>query len=65
MPLFRPERQPRRTVHFLNKLSKAARAAFALRGAWTTPLSTFFIMPEGDTSRATVTRGSKSSQVFA
>ena len=56
----------RRFLYFLNKLSKAARASLALRGAGTTPLSlSFGIGPEGSASRATVTRGVNSSQELA
>jgi hypothetical protein len=57
---------PTERCYFLNKLSKAARASFALRGAGTDPLSEIFaIGPEGKASRATVTRGKKSSQELA
>jgi hypothetical protein len=53
-------------VYFLNRLSNAARASFALRGAGITPFSPARpAPPEGWASRATVTRGEKSSQVFA
>ncbi|MBV9405658.1 MAG: hypothetical protein JO211_09965 [Acidobacteriaceae bacterium] len=49
----------------MNKLSNAARASFALRGAGMIPFSPIFAaVPEGKASRATVTRGEKSSQVF-
>lgn len=47
-----------RVAYFLNKLSNAARASFALRGAWIalwSPLRA--AVPEGKASRATVTRG--------
>jgi hypothetical protein len=53
-------------VYFLNRLSNAARASFALRGPGITPFSPARpVPPEGKASRATVTRGEKSSQVFA
>jgi len=52
-------------AYFLNKLSKAARASVALRGEAAIPLSpTFATLPDGSASRATVTRGEKSSHVF-
>lgn len=52
--------------YFLKRLSNAARASSALRGAATFPLSpTFTTGAEGSTSRATVTRGEKSWHVFA
>lgn len=55
---------PRR--YFLNKLSKAARASVGLRGAAVAPLSpNLGTAPEGCASRATVTRGTNSSQVLA
>lgn len=54
------------TAYFLNKLSNAARASFALRGAGTAPFSwPLPTAPEGSASRATVTRGEKSSHVLA
>jgi hypothetical protein len=54
------------SAYFLNRLSNAARASFALRGAGITPFSPARpAPPEGWASRATVTRGEKSSQVFA
>jgi|ERR1700761_642977 len=53
-------------AYFLNKLSKAARASVALRGACTAPWSPFLTTaPEGSASRATVTLGENSSQVLA
>jgi hypothetical protein len=52
--------------YFLNKLSKAARASSALRGAGITPLpGVCDNVPVGAESRATVTRGENSSHVFA
>jgi hypothetical protein len=55
------------TNYFLNKLSKAVRASLAFRGAGT--LSPFTVTlgagPTFAPSFATVTRGRKSSQVFA
>src|SRR5437868_15174750 len=52
--------------YFLNKLSNAARASFALRGAGVAPFSpTRPTRPEGSASRATVTRGEKNSHVLA
>jgi hypothetical protein len=51
--------------HFLKRLSNAARASLALRGAGMVPLSeNLAAVPDGNTSRATVTRGEKSSQVL-
>ncbi|MGI9073174.1 MAG: hypothetical protein ACR2JB_18115 [Bryobacteraceae bacterium] len=53
-------------IYFLNRLSNAARASFALRGAWLDPFSPALpTAPEGRASRATVTRGEKSSHVLA
>ncbi|HMF76773.1 MAG TPA: hypothetical protein VK604_14020 [Bryobacteraceae bacterium] len=51
----------------MNKLSKAARASVALRGAVLTLLSGTRAAggPAGSASRATVTRGEKSSHVLA
>lgn len=54
--------------YFLNKLSNAARASFALRGAgMMLPLATGDCAagPAGAASRATVTRGENNSQVLA
>lgn len=52
--------------YFLNKLSNAARASLALRGAGIMPeFTTFAIVAEGMTSRATVTRGANNWQVFS
>ena len=59
----RNREQPR---YFLNKLSNAARASSALRGAGTVPFpGDCDIIPEGAESRATVTRGENNSHVFA
>ena len=53
-------------THFLNKLSNAARASLALRGAGVTPSSAGRgAVPDGNASRATVTRARNSSQVLA
>jgi hypothetical protein len=53
-------------AYFLNRLSNAARASVALRGAWLIPFSPPLpAAPEGWASRATVTRGEKKSQVLA
>jgi len=55
-----------RRNYFLNKLSNAARASFALRGAGITPFAgECETVPEGAESRATVTRGLNNSHVFA
>lgn len=60
------ERIFQQQCYFLNKLSKAARASFALRGAGIDPFSEILATgPEGKASRATVTRGENSSQEFA
>jgi len=57
---------PAFTPYFLNRLSNAARASFALRGACVTPFSPALpTAPEGSASRATVTRGEKNSHVLA
>jgi hypothetical protein len=50
--------------YFLNKLSKAARASLALRGAGVLSIGRFE-WDEGTASRATVTMGEKNSQVLA
>jgi hypothetical protein len=53
-------------AYFLNRLSNAARASVALRGAELVPFSpTRPAVPEGSASRATVTRGEKKSHVLA
>jgi len=53
-------------AYFLNRLSNAARASLALRGAWLIPFSPALpAVPEGRASRATVTRGEKYSHVLA
>ncbi len=60
------EFSPGLSAYFLNRLSNAARASFALLGAAMMPFSGILAtVPEGSASRATVTRGAKSSQVLA
>ncbi len=55
--------RPRSPVYFLNKLSNAARASLALRGAEFVPLPPAGAdVPAGSASRAIVTRGENSSQ---
>jgi hypothetical protein len=54
----------KRGVYFLNKLSKAARASLALRGAGVFSIARLEWLA-GTASRATVTIGEKNSQVLA
>ncbi len=62
-----PVRLPRCGLsYFLNKLSNAARASSALRGAGAEPFAADCdTMPVGAESRATVTRGENNSHEFA
>ncbi len=58
-------RMTERLIHFLNKLSKAARASSMFRGAGMTPFCEILIGAAGSASRATVKRGENSSHQFA